>query len=49
MIPNRKILQAAVAIQTDATGSNPSQGHRDLGGAVAAESALRSVAEQLFR
>jgi hypothetical protein len=43
MIPNRKILQTAVPIQADAAGSDSSQWHRDLGGFVAGESALRST------
>src|SRR5712691_3958654 len=48
MIPNGKILQAAVPVQANAAGSDPSDWHGDLGGAVTGESALRSTCEKFF-
>jgi hypothetical protein len=47
-IANRKILQAAIAIETNAPGSYPPHGHRDLGDFVAAKRSLRSALQELF-
>src|SRR6266567_122652 len=48
MIPNGKILQAAVPVQKDAASSDPSHWHGDLGGSITGESALRSTCEKFF-
>src|SRR5437667_1491802 len=49
MIPDRKILQAAVAVQTDATGSDPSHWHSNLDGTVAGETLLGPTCEKFLR
>jgi hypothetical protein len=48
-IPDGEILQAAIAVKTDATSPDPSQWHRDLSCLVAAESSLRTTSEKFFR